>query len=301
MNTLGKYTASTGFDRQKVATYRNLFRYFRNNQDLARHDYHDVFLATKKALRKYIDKPLNETRILEIGNGQHAAISLLYHSAGAQITGIDMDYVRLGLSPFKYFKIRKHNGAERALKTLARNILFDPSYYKTLSSESGQSLRKVDLDLRRMNAADMKFADGEFDFVYSNAVFEHIQDVDGTVSEMARVLKPNGIAHISIDLYPSLSGGHNLAWAFPDKYGSNTVPAWDHLREKLFPAHVYLNKIREEDYYNIFAKHFEILEKDSIYEGKKYLTPELQKELGAKGYARDELLKKTVRLVLKKK
>lgn len=42
-------------------------------------------------------------------------------------------------------------------------------------------------------AADrMVFPDRSFEFVFSNSVLEHIENIDGTLSEVARVLRPGG-------------------------------------------------------------------------------------------------------------
>ena len=37
------------------------------------------------------------------------------------------------------------------------------------------------------------FGDQEFDFVFSNQVFEHIEHLDGTIAELYRILKPGGV------------------------------------------------------------------------------------------------------------
>ncbi|MEO0094108.1 MAG: methyltransferase domain-containing protein, partial [candidate division WOR-3 bacterium] len=91
-----------------------------------------------------------------------------------------------------------------------------------------------------------------FDFVFSRAVFEHINDVPAAVKEVNRVLSLNGIAVISIHLFPSLSGGHHLEWARPDQSPSTKVPPWDHLRDNNYPVDVYLNKLTINQYREIF-------------------------------------------------
>ncbi|MFH0830899.1 MAG: class I SAM-dependent methyltransferase [Parcubacteria group bacterium] len=296
-----RYTTSTGRDRSKLRTYRNLFGYFRRNRWLAERDYRAVFGDAVATAQKYLGKPINRLRVLEVGHGQHASVTLLFHSSGAGATGIDMDYGRFGFSPQKYWRIYRLNGFERALKTLARNILFDPAYYRTLRNCFGQPLKTCDVDLRRMDAAHQDFADNTFDYVFSFAVFEHIADVKGALREVARVLKPDGVANISIDLYPSLAGGHNLEWAFPNDRASRRVPAWDHLRTNQYLTHVYLNKLHERDYLDLIKRDFDILEVTHILEGEQYLTSELERELTAKGYARQELITRTLRVVLRPK
>ncbi|MFO0704357.1 MAG: methyltransferase domain-containing protein [Candidatus Andersenbacteria bacterium] len=301
MDTTQRYTASAGRDQAKVRTYRNLFSYFKRNEWLAERDCRIVFGDAVTQATRYLKRTLADLRVLEVGHGQHAAITLLFHSSGARATGIDMDYVRFGFSPTTYGRIARLNGIERALKTLARNILFDRRYYKTLQTCFGRPLKKQTVDLRRMDAAHMQFANATFNYVFSYAVFEHIADVESTAREVARVLKPDGVANLSIDLFPSLSGGHNLEWAFPDVAGSKRVPAWDHLRDNRYPTHVHLNRLREQDYRAIFSRYFEILETTHVYEGQRYLTNELEHELVTKGFSRDDLLTRSVRYILRPK
>jgi SAM-dependent methyltransferase len=301
MQTLTRFTASTGFDQNKLATYANLLSYFRRNHDLAARDAAKVFHNALTTLKHYFPERWRSARVVEIGSGQHATITLLFHSLGIKATGIDMDYVRFGFAPLKYFNIIKANGFERALKTFVRNVFFDPGYYQTVEEHFGLPLKTKTVDLRRMNSAKLAFKKGSVDYFFSFAVFEHLQDVDATCREMARALKKDGVANISIDLFPSPSGGHNLEWAFPDLAASKRVPAWDHLRDNRFPTHVYLNKLREKDYRKIFLKYFTIVEEHSTYEGRKLLTKKIARDLIAKGYTREELLKRTWRVVLKKK
>lgn len=47
-------------------------------------------------------------------------------------------------------------------------------------------------------AHELPFGDGSLDAVISNAVLEHVEDLDRTVGEMRRVLKPGGFVYIEI-------------------------------------------------------------------------------------------------------
>lgn len=89
-----------------------------------------------------------------------------------------------------------------------------------------------------------------------------------------------------------------MEWAYPDEEPSRTVPPWDHLRQNLYPAHVYLNKWREKDYLSAFQKYFTIVESQSRYEGQELLTEDIVKELPE--YPEDELLKRSIRLILRR-
>lgn len=53
--------------------------------------------------------------------------------------------------------------------------------------------RKMHRDLKVMDGNAMTFADGTFATVLSNSVVEHIPDIDATLRETHRVLKPGGL------------------------------------------------------------------------------------------------------------
>lgn len=52
--------------------------------------------------------------------------------------------------------------------------------------------RNVYRDVVTAPADSLPFHDGEFDFVFSNSVLEHIQNINGALLEVARVLRPSG-------------------------------------------------------------------------------------------------------------
>lgn len=54
--------------------------------------------------------------------------------------------------------------------------------------------------VRHMNAEALDFEDAEFDYVVSVHAIEHIPDLDAALSEMARVLKKDGVA---VFIYPA--------------------------------------------------------------------------------------------------
>ena len=48
----------------------------------------------------------------------------------------------------------------------------------------------------------LPFKDNTFDYIYSNSVFEHVQDYTSTISELSRVLKPSGFCmHVFVSRY----------------------------------------------------------------------------------------------------
>lgn len=67
----------------------------------------------------------------------------------------------------------------------------------------------------------LPFEDGEFDVVISNQVLEHVWDQERHIEEIARVLKPNGVAYLSTPNRFCLMEPHYrlplLAW-FGDRF-----------------------------------------------------------------------------------
>lgn len=282
-----------------LTNYFRLFTlYRRRNRAFAIHDYHTVFLVALQCLRANVSKPLPHTHILEIGCGQRFGATLLFHSLGASIIGIDYDPVSTRLSWSGLREMAASSGLGRALKSAVRRILFDHTYYAVLERELGRPLQVATVDIRQMDARALAFNDSSFDFIFSNAVFEHVDDVDAATQEVARVLVPGGIARIAIHLFPSLSGGHHPAWAFPDEHRRRRVPPWDHLRDRRCARYVYLNEMREADYLAVFRRHLAIQETTAVYEGRRYLSEPLRREL--RNYTEEDLLKRSITVVLRK-
>jgi len=68
------------------------------------------------------------------------------------------------------------------------DVGLDPGMEEAAESRSRGAYRLV----ARASSTAMPFADASFGSVVSNCVFEHIPDIETTVTEIARVLKPGG-------------------------------------------------------------------------------------------------------------
>lgn len=158
----------------------------------------------------HVKRPVRGARMLEVGCGQLALSTALCAADGADITGIDLEVPTFRLSLEKFVRIIHTNGMERAVKSLLRHALFDGAYLRALQRESGRSLDFLNLDTRIKSVLDLDFPNNHFDFIFSDMVFEHIEDVPRAVGQINRVLKKDGVCWNSIHLYASLSGGHNL-------------------------------------------------------------------------------------------
>jgi ubiquinone/menaquinone biosynthesis C-methylase UbiE len=58
--------------------------------------------------------------------------------------------------------------------------------------------RNVTVDFRLGNAERLEFRDGEFDAVYSFGVLHHTPDIEKSISEVRRVLRPGGTAYVML-------------------------------------------------------------------------------------------------------
>ncbi len=280
----------------RLRIYADLFRYHRSRSAaFGEHDYNEVYLAPRGRLERVLGRPVTGLRLLDIGCGQRYPGTLLFGAAGNQVTGIDTELVDPKPGVRAYWRVARRDGIERAVKNAVRQTLFDPPYYARLDQLTGKQLGRHRVDVRQLSITEpLPFEPASFDAMISNAVFEHIPDVPAALGEVARLLRSGGVFHIAIHLFPSLSGGHHMRWAFPDTDPPHDIPPWDHLRENRFPAHVFLNELTEADYRQAFAE-TPALEVDEWIthrtEGEAFLTPEIEAELASR-YTREDLLKR---------
>lgn len=264
----------------------------------ARHDYL-VFGRLLERIEPYVTnfKGLN---VLDVGCGGRAQTSRLFNSIGANAIGIDVSFLNRHLSLKKYKSILRSRGLRETLAYVIENGWFNFFYYKELEKVV-PNLFENNPELLEMDASKETFSDNQFDLVISNAAFEHFKDVSSVLDELDRVMKPNALLHVEIHLYHSLTGGHNCVWSDPDTQQViiGKVPAWDHLREQRYPAHAYLNKLKEKEYYELFARRFKILDWiDEYWEPKSFLTPKIKLEL--KDFTEEELLKRAIVIIAQK-
>lgn len=200
-----------------------------------------------------LGRPLEGLDVLEIGPGQRGVERLWYARANRYV-GIDIEVGDGASLVGGFLRDLRRSGTTRALKTLGRRALgLDRAYTRELRRQlgyDGPAPRVVEMD-----AASMTFPDDCFDVVYSVSVFEHLPDVEAVTREVARVLRPGGVAAILTHIWTSDTGIHD-----PRLFGARAdLPFWAHLRAEtsgLVAANCYLNKLRLDDYRAIFHSGF---------------------------------------------
>ncbi len=281
---------SSGLVR-RLRLYWSMVRYgSAHNQDFAK-EHCDFFRAMTERLEP-MQGSVEGLRVLDVGCGKMMWLTLLLHGAGARVTGIDTEWVNPAPGLAKYRHLLRTNGVERAARTLVWDALYARSYYRALAEEAPFEVCFDSVDARAMSADSLDFEDGTFDLAVSHEVFEHLPDVEGAIRELRRVLKPGGLTYIYTHSFTSISGGHHIAWKYPDSEPSTTVPPWDHLRDNRFPdIPSWINRWRVGQYREAWEEHFEIVDWiPTEIEGRALLTNEVREELSE--YAEEELLEK---------
>jgi len=88
-------------------------------------------------------------------------------------------------------------GVARGMNVFGVDIFFEASNARKITSEKGLLGSRV----QEILDGQIPFAEASFDVVVSNQVFEHVEDIDLALSEIARVLKPDGFF---LCLFPSI-------------------------------------------------------------------------------------------------
>ncbi len=97
-----------------------------------------------------------------------------------------------------------------------------------------------------MDAANLEFEDNSFDFVTANHMLYHLPDIDQTLAEVTRVLKPGGAmmaatngANYMVDLddlltefWPEYGGLHTMSLKFNLQNGAEQLEQWFEQVEK---------------------------------------------------------------------
>jgi SAM-dependent methyltransferase len=169
---------------------------------------------------------LNGRDVLVLGAGQTGREVVAFGVAN-RVTAIDLDVIPQGWRPGPYITLLKENGPIRAVKTVGRKALgIDHRFKKELCASLGVA-SPTPATYLQMDASQMTFPNETFDLVYSFSVFEHLPDPEAVLREAIRVLRPGAMLSISVHLYSSEGGCHDLRIFANDRAD---IPLWAHLR-----------------------------------------------------------------------
>ena len=287
----------------KVRTLKHAFRKMSSACEVARHDYCEMFSKAKAEVSSLRLVEIPTSKVLVVGSGYNYPEVLLWSSFADIAVGVDVSKVfwRNGV----WALVRDFRaGGKGQISSFARAFVRRQAYsgyYDHL-----RKLSKLQLDEHHQNlvASDgirLPFADEAFDIVCSNAVLEHVSNLDGLCDELHRVTKPSGVCYHLWHNYYSLSGAHvpdDLALAHPWGHllGDQEVEAW------LRFTGTYLNKKLPSEIAAVLDRRFKRVSLNQLdrsdnkkgtdekfeYEGARLFSPELETQLSA--YGREVLL-----------
>lgn len=98
------------------------------------------------------------------------------------------------------------------------------------SLDAEDALRTLPLEVQEMDAAALALPDDSVDVVWTRAVLEHVQPLETSLRELARVLRPGGLAYHVIDPFFWLKGCHaggltDVPWAHARLVASDVARA----------------------------------------------------------------------------
>ncbi|MBN2760061.1 MAG: methyltransferase domain-containing protein [Rhodobacteraceae bacterium] len=207
------------------------------------------------AIEELRGAPLVDCDVLELGAGQ-TRLFLMTTALTNRAIGLDLEPTPDHLGLADIWRIWRQNGALRAIKTLGRYALgIDRKTRAELARQLGVRPAQLKTQIVAGDALAMPFADASFDAVVSTSVFEHLPDPAQAAAEVARVLRPGGVAHMITHLYTSHTGAHDMRLFVDPK----ALPPWPHLRDAtrgLVQPNSYLNEWRLAQYRRGFEDHW---------------------------------------------
>jgi SAM-dependent methyltransferase len=263
----------------------------------ADHDYRNGFLRSRGDIEQLLPLPLGESSILIIGCGFRYADVLLYSGCAKSANGLDVRdvFYRDGFRPLYHDFRRKGKGVLSSLRKSYKTRNGLSAYYERIGELAGGAIDHEGVDLGSYEGGKMPFEDGQFDAVLSNAVLEHVADLETFFSEVRRVTKPRGISYHLYHNYYSFSGSH-LPPFMCEKH------PWGHLRGLYQTDPKHLNQVTLDAVVERFSTHFELrdvfpvgrdhskkgVDETFCFEREDRLTPEIRDEL--KEYSDEQLL-----------
>jgi SAM-dependent methyltransferase len=236
---------------RQITTLRG--RYTQNCELLVAQTLREIGQAEARIYDQYRVR-VADLDVLELGPGQLLG-QIPYLSRRNRVSAADRDVIAWGFHPAQYARMLGRNGIVRAFKTVGRKVMgVDRRYHKHLCRTLG--IRSLPgFTIRQENADSLSFPDDSFDLVYSRAVFQHLPAPVDAIREIKRILRPGGVAYISLHPFTSPTGCLDPRVL----YGriENELGLWPHLRpewkDKVKP-NAYVNGLGLRDWRRIFTE-----------------------------------------------
>lgn len=227
-----------------------------------------VVQESERRIQRQLGKKVEQLRMLEIGPGQGLERAR-YFGRKNKVVGMDLDVIPIGFDVKSYVQMCRENGIGRAVKSIGRRMVIGRA-----NEAAWASLLGVDHfnepQLMHGNICEEAPAIGQFDVIMSWSVFEHLPNPQQAIHNILQLLKPGGVFYISLHLYTSNNGHHDIR-AFTG--AEDALPLWAHLRpttQQAIAPSAYLNQWRLAQWRDLFATmapgHQEILEEYEAYE-----------------------------------
>jgi SAM-dependent methyltransferase len=214
--------------------------------------------AADDVITQRLGGPRHGRRVLDIGPGQQFPY-LTYFAQHNEAVGVDLDLLADRYTPRGYVEMFRRNGPVRVAKTFGRHALgLHRKYRAELARQLGASndggRRGGRFRLVQADASRLGFRDDAFDVVFSNSVFEHLERPELVMRDAARVLRPGGVAYMSVHPWTSESGCHD-----PRIFAGrrDALPLWSHLRDDyahLVRSNAYLNRWSVDEWRATFER-----------------------------------------------
>ncbi len=272
----------------------------------AKYNYTNVFLKSFKDLSSFFGSDFRNRAVLILGCGYHYSDVILYSAVAKYVAGLDVlsAYYRDGVRrTFRAFRLQRH-GVLSALVQSFLGLFVYFLYYNSLKKVASLKINHREYRLLSYDGFKFPFEDQTFDIVLSNAVLEHVKDLDVLSKEICRVTKRGGFSYHQWHNFYSFSGGHvseRLCRKYP----------WGHLRGKFGASN--LNRLKPAQIQSCFSRYFDVLncygsdrnhnkrgvDAGFVFEGTEMLSPQILREL--KGYSPTLLTTRDFLIVCRKK
>ncbi len=154
---------------------------------------------------------IDDAEVLDVGCGDGTNCLLAALGPVRRVVGIDLN-------------LRLLDPGATGVRRLAETVLRQAGYARGVDA----AMAERPLRFEAADARATSFPAGAFDVLISRSAMEHLMPIEAALAEMARVVRPGGLVHHSIDPFYWLRGCH--------KRGLTDIP-WAHARLSLDDFH----------------------------------------------------------------